>query len=143
MQKLPLKASEIPSIALTSTVVATDFQPKASVRYPLSEEAFKAICKHITSNYCGHPVTLQLLEDSGIQLPEAQKGKFWDGQGWAVAARPKGGTRGTSHFGDTQVSALSELEFCIFAEVEAREASMCSSTFLCFVSNLISTKIYD
>jgi hypothetical protein len=41
-------------------------------------------------------------------------GAMWDGYGYAIAARPVGGTRGASVVGDTPIAQLSQLEFVLF-----------------------------
>ena len=46
---------------------------------------------------------------------------MWDGIGWAIAARPVGGTRGASVTGDTSIDQLSQLEFVLFANVSNLE----------------------
>lgn len=103
------------SFALTSTVVAP-FSPCKVVVAPLTTEQFKELCALVTHNFCGHPITLQKLQDAGVELPTAQKGQFWDMKGIALAARPKGGVRGSA---EVELNALDELEFCAFAVLNA------------------------
>lgn len=98
------------SFALTSTVIAP-FQPCKLLVAQLTADEFRVLCEGVTQNFCGHPVTLQHLASAGVELPEPQKGQFWDMRGIAIAARPKGGVRGAA---EVEIDALSELEFCAF-----------------------------
>ena len=97
---------------------------------------FAGICEVINSadkinNFCGHPKTTELLKKSGLKIPEQlikkdksgkvvlnhfnkPQGEFWDGNGIAVAARPRGGVRASVQDGDTEVSSLEDLEFLQF-----------------------------
>jgi hypothetical protein len=102
------------SFAITSTVVAP-FQACKLLVAPLTTEQFKELCSLVAHNFCGHPVTLQKLQEAGVELPAAQKGQFWDMKGVAIAARPLGGVRGAS---EVQLSGLEELEFCAFCALD-------------------------
>lgn len=101
------------SVYLLSTVVAPSFETATIHVVEISQEEFLADLPKIDVNLCGHPVTNQVLRAACPSLPEPEK-KFWQGDGIAYAARPKGGVRGAQQTGDTQVS-LDDLEFCILS----------------------------
>jgi hypothetical protein len=95
---------------LLSTVVAPSFKSARLEIRELTRDEFIARLGLVTTNLCGHPVTNRVLRDVCPTLPEPQKA-FWQGDGVAIAARPRGGVRGASVTGDTPVS-LDDLEFC-------------------------------
>ena len=98
-------------LTLCSTVVVPTFA-NATVRIePLTADEFRALLPHVQHNLCGHPVTQAVLTAEYPGLPQAEKA-FWNGDGVALAARPRGGVRGGAA-GDTQV-AFTDLEFCKF-----------------------------
>jgi len=77
----------------------------------------------ITKNYSSHPVTSKILRENGVVVPDQEltadgKNKFWDGNGYALAARPRGGVRAAAQVGDTQISSLDELELILFIIVD-------------------------
>ena len=91
---------------LLSTVVAPSFVSGSIslVRVDITPE----LLAQVTRNLCGHPVTIGVLKDIYPGLPNQEKA-FWNGEGEALAIRPKGGVRGASATGDTQVT-LDDLE---------------------------------
>jgi hypothetical protein len=95
---------------LLSTVVAPSFRSATLRIEELTSEQFSELLAQVDTNLCGHPVTNQALRQIRPDLPEPQKA-FWQGDGIAIAARPKGGVRGASVTGDTPVT-LDDLEFC-------------------------------
>ena len=126
-------------INIVSTALVADWTIKGSlVCTPLTAKEFSASINRADqiNNFCGHPATTKLLNEGGLSIPpqllvyeadgttpkkNAQgfpQGAFWNGQGVAVAARPKGGVRG-AQTGDTVVSTLEQLEFLQFEFVPA------------------------
>jgi len=95
---------------LLSTVVAPSFKSARLEIRELTRDEFLARLKLVDVNLCGHPLTNQVLREVCPTLPEPQKA-FWQGDGIAIAARPRGGVRGASANGDTKVT-LDDLEFC-------------------------------
>lgn len=95
---------------LLSTVVAPSFVTATITVTNLTRDEFLFHLTQVDVNLCGHPVTSRILREVCPTLPEQQKA-FWQGDGLAIAARPRGGVRGASVNGDTQVS-LEDLEFC-------------------------------
>jgi len=121
---------------IVSTVVLSDWSKTGRiVCKPLTAEEFAQEIKTADKiiNYCGHPATTDLLRESGLQIPPQKlvyeadgvtpklnnfgkpQGAFWNGEGTAIAARPKAGVRGAAANGDTQVSSLDSLEFIMFS----------------------------
>lgn len=103
-------------ISLLSTIVAPAFTDCTIRVQALHRDEFLVLLAAAEQNYCGHPLTWAVLAPHTTDLPAAERGKFWDGTGIAIAARPKGGVRNATVNGDTQVT-LADLEFCMF-EVE-------------------------
>jgi hypothetical protein len=98
------------NIYLLSTVVAPSFKSATIKVTELTRDEFLLALAGVNVNLCGHPATIQVLRQHFPTLPEPQKA-FWQGDGIALAARPKGGVRGASVAGDTPVT-IDELEFC-------------------------------
>lgn len=98
---------------LLSTVVAPSFRNATITITELTQDEFLRQLSQVNVNLCGHPVTNQVLRDAYPALPEPKK-EFWNGDGIAIAARPRGGVRGASVNGDTVVT-LAEMEFCEIA----------------------------
>jgi hypothetical protein len=105
----------ISKITLLSTVVAPVFETgtitmqKISTRMSAGGKKYLDIVK---KNFCGHPLTNDVLKSIRPDLPEPVSG-FWDGEGWALAIRPKGGVRAAAQSGDTSVS-LNDVEAVLF-----------------------------
>lgn len=97
---------------LCSTVVVPSFCSQTLRVEALTPEQFRELLSGVTRNLCGHPVTNAVLCAECPTLPGFEKA-FWNGEGVALAARPRGGVRGASQSGDTQVT-FSDLEFCKF-----------------------------
>jgi hypothetical protein len=97
------------STYLLSTIVAPSFESAVIDVIALSKEEFLELLQQVTDNLCGHPVTNAMLRAEHPSLPEPEK-RFWRGDGVAIAARPRGGVRGASVTGDTQVT-LDDMEF--------------------------------
>jgi hypothetical protein len=95
---------------LLSTVVAPSFASAMITVTDLTRDEFLSHLAQVDVNLCGHPVTNQVLREVCRTLPEPCK-EFWQGDGIAIAARPRGGVRGARVNGDAQVS-LDDLEFC-------------------------------
>jgi hypothetical protein len=100
------------NISLTSTIVVPSFNHASMRIIALTKEQFLALLPQVTQNYCGHPLTMAVLKSECPSLPD-KNGQFWDGQGTAIAARPKGGVRNAASVGDTEVT-IDDLEFCKF-----------------------------
>jgi len=73
----------------------------------LNEQDFLEKLALVQENYHGHEPTVALLREKFPALPPTRRGEFWDGDGDAIAARPKGGVRGG---GDKPVT-WEDLEF--------------------------------
>lgn len=121
-------------INLVSTALVADWTKKGVlICTPLTSDEFAEVIINANEvvNFCGHPATTKLLKDSGLAIPDqllqynadgstkinlqgGSQGAFWNGQGIAVAARPKGGVRASTATGDTLVSSLNQLEFLQF-----------------------------
>jgi len=95
---------------LLSTVVAPSFRSATLRIEELTCEQFAELLAQVNTNLCGHPATNAVLRQIRPDLPEPVKA-FWQGDGVAIAARPRGGVRGASVVGDTPVS-LDDLELC-------------------------------
>jgi hypothetical protein len=136
----------IMKLVLTSTVVAPKGQDGAIIQLTLTGEQFAKLAGSIETNFCGHPDTIALIRGVCPNLPDqlmqtnadgtvkinpfTQKpqGAFWDGQGVAICATPKGGARNAAPM--TPIEALSDLEFLIF-------------TFVPFFSDLSSENLLN
>jgi hypothetical protein len=97
-------------ISLLSTVVAPEFVDCKICVEKLDVESFLELLTNAEQNFCGHPLTWGVLKQYVPELPDVERGTFWDGDGFAIAARPKGGRRGGQ---ETEVT-LNDLEFCKF-----------------------------
>jgi len=91
--------------SLLSTVVAPSFLNQTIRVWELTKDEFLEKLKSVSINFCGHPVTNAVLREHVPTLPFTIRGAFWNGEGHALAARPKGG--------DTQVT-IDKLEFVEF-----------------------------
>lgn len=100
-------------INLLSTVVVPSFKDCFVLVKGLNVTEFLDLLKDASANYCGHPLTWQVLAPYVPNLAPAERGKFWDGEGIGIAARPKGGVRVATQNGDTEVT-LDDLEFVYF-----------------------------
>jgi hypothetical protein len=135
-QKKITKIKVMKTINLVSTALVADWTKKGSlVCTPLTSEQFVSLVKNAEiKNFCGHPATTEILNNSGLNIPDQiiqlnpdgspkknshgfPQGAFWNGVGLAVAARPKGGVRAAVH--DTLVNNLDELEFLQFQFIES------------------------
>jgi hypothetical protein len=92
---------------LLSTVVAPAFVAGQLTIVPV--EITSDLLTQVHRNLCGHPPTLAALAEVCPTLPAPERGAFWDGEGLAVAIRPRGGVRGAAQSGDTPVT-LADLE---------------------------------
>jgi len=123
------------TLNIVSTALVADWSKKGKlICTPLTADEFVKTVKSAEEikNFCGHPKTTAALNESGLNIPPqltkkdkngepilhpkfgTPQGEFWDGNGVAVAARPKGGVRSAAAQGDTEVSRLDDLEFLMF-----------------------------
>lgn len=93
-------------LTLLSTVVAPAFAPGRLTLVPTSITS--GVLDQVTRNLCGHPVTDAVLRAVRPTLPQPERA-FWDGATMGLAVRPKGGVRGATQMGDTQVT-IQDLE---------------------------------
>lgn len=99
------------SITLCSTVVVPSFDDAMVTIRKMTKKEFVAALKKVTRNLCGHPVTSAVLRAACPTLPESERA-FWNGDGIAIAARPKGGVR-NGRENEAQIT-IDDLEFCKF-----------------------------
>jgi len=119
---------QLPELNLLSTVVAPDFETALCVKIKLSKEEAIDLLPDVVKSFCGHPVTDGVLRSLVPTLPVAEKGKFWNGEGVGLCARPRGGVRLSAQKGDTEVT-LEDLEFCLILWVPVGPACYsCGST---------------
>jgi hypothetical protein len=117
---LPLQEATMPEytntpITVVSTVVVPSFDnANVVIRRITSEKELANLLSRASRNLCGHPATNAVLKSICPELPEPERG-FWDGVGFAIAARPKGGVRGSKSEGkDVEVTSFDDLEACLF-----------------------------
>ena len=99
-------------ITLVSTVVAPKFEAGRLELEAVDREYLLALLPRVTRNLCGHPMTDAVLRALCPSLPQPERA-FWNGEGHALAVRPKGGIRGAHQEGDTEVT-LDNLEAVLF-----------------------------
>lgn len=92
-------------ITLLSTVVAPSFTDgRLTIReVSVSDAFFHHLLAGVDRNLCGHPLTDKVLRSVCPSLPPQERA-FWDGASEGLAVRPKGGVRGASQTGDTEVT---------------------------------------
>lgn len=99
-------------ITLVSTVVAPVFADGRLVMSAVTPSDLPALLSAVKDNYCGHPITDAVLRAIYPELPEPVRA-FWNGEGIALAVRPKGGVRQAQAEGDTVVS-INDIEAVLF-----------------------------
>jgi hypothetical protein len=99
-------------ITLVSTVVAPKFGNGRLELTAVDREYLLTLLPCVTRNLCGHPVTDTVLRQECPTLPEPERA-FWNGEGLALAVRPRGGVRGARQEGDTAVT-LEDVEAVLF-----------------------------
>lgn len=99
-------------ITLVSTVVAPKFETGRIEIQAVDDAYLLQLLPLVTRNLCGHPVTDGVLRAVCPTLPTPERA-FWEGDGHALAVRPKGGVRAASQEGDTEVT-LNDLEAALF-----------------------------
>lgn len=100
------------SITLVSTVVAPVFASGRLHLEVVDRNYLLQLLPLVSRNLCGHPITDSVLRAVCPSLPQPERA-FWNGEGLALAVRPRGGIRNARAEGDTEVT-LAEVEAVLF-----------------------------
>lgn len=103
-------------VTLVSSVVVPRFETGRIELLRIDTPRIKltAFLRDVAKNFHSHPATVRALKSICPGLPDAERG-YWNGEGWALAVRPRGGCRRAA---DNDV-ALSDLEAVLYVWVPA------------------------
>ncbi len=99
-------------ITLVSTVVAPVFKSGMLELTEVDRNYLLVLLPRVTRNLCGHPITDSVLRALCPALPQPERA-FWNGEGLALAVRPRGGVRAARQEGDTEVT-IEDIEAVLF-----------------------------